>query len=189
MAGCIRHPVLSVGISSLRWRTNSRNWSPEGLLKPAFKTGMPEHVAPLYHPRGFTSSVLMQTGDSVSPCTHNLTIYQVLYAVMGKSASWKQTMWQFIITHKCFDLWCFSLAGPFFSTGSHENERGLIFSSLRRDSWMPFLNHSSTPTAHLEKDVLVLRDGISGVHRRYGFINNLSGKRYQQLLTVFWKIV
>lgn len=162
MAGCIRHPVLSVGISSPRWRTNSRNWSAEGLLKPAFKTGVPEHVAPLLHPRGFTSSVLMQTGDSVSSYTRNPTIHQVLYAVMGsKSACWEQEMlWLFIITYRCFDLCCFSLNGPFFFSGLHEKERGLIFSSLKRDSWMPSLNHFSTPTVHLEKDVLIFHDGF-----------------------------
>lgn len=76
--------------------------------------------------------------------------------------------------------------GHFFS---HEKECGLIFLSLRQDSWMPSLNHSSTPTVHLEKDVLMFHRGISGVHHLYGFIYNVAGKCYQHLLTAFRKIV
>lgn len=76
--------------------------------------------------------------------------------------------------------------GHFFS---HEKECGFIFVSLRQDSWMPSLNHSSTPTVHLEKDVLMLLNGISGVHHLYVFINNVSGKCCQRLLTAFRKTV
>lgn len=55
----------------------------EGRLKPAFKTNMPEQVAPA-SPSGV--DFLMQTGHMVSPCPHNTTIHHVLYGIMGSKS-------------------------------------------------------------------------------------------------------
>lgn len=148
------------------------------LLNLLLKPTCPNKLA-LHRPRGFTSSLLMQTGPTASPRTHSLTIYQILYEVRdSKSARWKQEMlWLFIITYRCCDLRSFCFNGAFFQ--AHTRSVDSYFQG------MPSLNHSSTPTVHLEQDVLRFHNGIPGVHQLYGFINNVSGKCYQHLLTAF----